>query len=254
MGTTQQLFEAFSSSVRREILWAVWDDELAAGEICALFDLTAPTISQHLATMRDAGLVTMRVDGNFRRYRARHESVEQLQQLVLGPSTKWRTTDSAPEAKVPSSRALRAVEVSVLVGADRATVFRAFTDGELFSRWLGVPVSLVNDRFRCTMEFGTEVRGRYVHVIEPSFIAMSWDFADDSVPLPGGQQDGYLRLERAGRRTRVTMQQLAADDEQADYLDAAWRLVLGRLATQLHSALDVSSASTVRPNRRKQST
>ena len=253
MGTSQQLFEAFSSPVRREILWAVWDDELAAGEIGAMFDLTAPTISQHLATMREAGLVTVRVDGNFRRYRARRESLEQLQQLLLGPATKWRTTDSAPEARVPSTRTLRAVEVSVTVAADQATVFRAFTDAELFGRWLGVPVSLTDGRFRCTMEFGTEVRGRYVHVVEPSFIAMSWDFADDSVPLPGGQQDGYLRIERVGRRTRVTMQQLAADDEQAAYLDAAWRLVLGRLATELRTALDGSRVSSTRPRRRKQS-
>ena len=65
------MLSALSSPVRREILALIWDRDLPAGEIAAAFRVTAPTISQHLAVLRDAGLVTMEVDGNFRRYRAR---------------------------------------------------------------------------------------------------------------------------------------------------------------------------------------
>jgi uncharacterized protein YndB with AHSA1/START domain/DNA-binding transcriptional ArsR family regulator len=250
----QDLLDAFGSPVRREILWAVWDCELAAGEIGARFELSAATISEHLATLRRAGLVTMRVDGSFRRYRAVPAALQQLQRIVLGPDTRWRTTDSDPDSTVPTSRTGRAVTVMVVVPADIETTFRAFTDSTLYGRWLGVPVHLEDGQFRCRMEWGTEVRGSYLHVVAPRFIAMSWDFADGTVPLPGDQRLAYLHLAPAPGGCAVTLQQLADDDAQARYFDAAWRLVLGRLATELPAALETVGAPRRRPARRKRST
>ncbi len=55
---------------RRRILAIVWDDELAAGEIAEQFDVSFAAISQHLSVLKDAGMVTMRKDGNRRLYRA----------------------------------------------------------------------------------------------------------------------------------------------------------------------------------------
>lgn len=253
MTDRQDLLDAFGSPVRREILWAVWDRELAAGDIGAHFELSAATISEHLATLRRAGLVTMRVDGSYRRYRAVPAALEQLQRMVLGPDTKWRTTDSAPEASVPISCTAPAVTVAVEVAVDVATTFRAFTDATLYERWLGVPVQLEDGQFRCRMEWGTEVRGSYLHVVAPTFIAMSWDFADGTVPLPGGQRLAYLHLAHAAGGCAVTLHQLADDAAQARYFDAAWRLVLGRLATELPRAVDAVGAPQRRPTRRKRS-
>ena len=62
---------------RREILRLLWDDELAAGEIAAHFDVTFGAISQHLRVLRGAGFVRVRRDGN-----KRHYTVEKDQ---LGP-------------------------------------------------------------------------------------------------------------------------------------------------------------------------
>ena len=59
----QKILEALSSPVRREILWLVRDTELAAGSISTAFELTPPTISEHLAVLRDAGLVRVREEG-----------------------------------------------------------------------------------------------------------------------------------------------------------------------------------------------
>ena len=50
----QKILGALGSPVRREILASIWDRELRAGEIAAAFDVTAPTISQHLGVLRDA--------------------------------------------------------------------------------------------------------------------------------------------------------------------------------------------------------
>lgn len=63
---------------RREILRLVWSDELSAGEIAERFDVTFGAISQHLAVLRDAGFVHVRVAGNRRLYRADKEGVGEL--------------------------------------------------------------------------------------------------------------------------------------------------------------------------------
>jgi DNA-binding transcriptional ArsR family regulator len=55
---------------RREILRLVWREERAAGEIAAALPVTFGAVSQHLRTLREAGLVTVRREGRRRIYRA----------------------------------------------------------------------------------------------------------------------------------------------------------------------------------------
>jgi DNA-binding transcriptional ArsR family regulator len=58
------VFAALAHPTRRQILQDLKDGELAAGEIAARFKATGPTISRHLAVLRQAGLVTERRDAN----------------------------------------------------------------------------------------------------------------------------------------------------------------------------------------------
>ena len=67
---------------RRQILALIWDDELPAGEIAARFDVTFGAISQHLGVLRDAGLVTVRGDGNRRFYRADTDRLEPFREAL----------------------------------------------------------------------------------------------------------------------------------------------------------------------------
>ena len=60
---------------RRTILGLVWDEELPAGEIADQFDTTFGAVSQHLAVLRDAGLVRVRRDGNRRLYSANRDAL-----------------------------------------------------------------------------------------------------------------------------------------------------------------------------------
>jgi DNA-binding transcriptional ArsR family regulator len=69
---------ALADSRRREILALIRDRELAAGEIAARFDVTRPAISQHLAVLREANLVSERRAGTRRFYRARPGGVAEL--------------------------------------------------------------------------------------------------------------------------------------------------------------------------------
>ena len=250
MSDVQRVLAALASPVRREILWRIWDEELAAGAIAAAFDVSAPTISEHLAVLRDAELVTMTVDGSFRRYRARRDALRGLQSLLLAESTKWVPADDLPERELATARTGPMVIGWVDVPVDRPAAFTAFTDPAVYSRWLGVPVTLEDGRFACTMEFGTVVRGSYEHVVAPSLIAFEWDFEDDAVPVPGGERRAYLRFdERPGGGTRVEVHQLVDDDEQARFMEVAWSMVLGRFKDGVVDA----SAPRLRARRPKRS-
>jgi DNA-binding transcriptional ArsR family regulator len=61
---------------RREILRLVREDELTAGEIASRFEVSWPAISQHLAVLKEAGLVSERRNGTRRYYRTRAEGLE----------------------------------------------------------------------------------------------------------------------------------------------------------------------------------
>jgi DNA-binding transcriptional ArsR family regulator len=63
---------------RRDILRLVWDQELSSGEIAARQEVTFGAVSQHLAVLREAGLVRVRRDGNHRYYRADRERLGPL--------------------------------------------------------------------------------------------------------------------------------------------------------------------------------
>jgi DNA-binding transcriptional ArsR family regulator/uncharacterized protein YndB with AHSA1/START domain len=227
---TQQVFDALSSPTRREVLWLTWDDELTVGEIAAHFELAPPTLSSHLAALRDAGLVSMRVDGNFRRYRTNQETIRAIVPLLAVEDDRWVEADALPEREQASAQRRQLVTVAVDVPVDQSTAFDAFTDGERYSAWLGVPVRLVDGRFAATLEWGTQVRGHYDVVARPDLIAMTWDFDDDAVPVPGRQLVAYLRVHRARRGSRVVVHQHADDDVQASFLTTAWSVVLGRFA------------------------
>jgi DNA-binding transcriptional ArsR family regulator len=53
-------FRALADPTRRAILTLLRDGEMNAGDIAARFRLGKPAMSHHLATLRDAGLVSSR--------------------------------------------------------------------------------------------------------------------------------------------------------------------------------------------------
>jgi DNA-binding transcriptional ArsR family regulator len=232
---------ALRARTRREILRLIWDRELAAGEIASAFALTQATISEHLSVLRAAGLVEMTRVGTSRRYRARPAALAGLHGALEGP-TKWLPADDIPERELAATETLRVVVAAVEVPTPAEVTFGAFTDPELYSRWLQVPVSIDDGVFSATMEWGTEVRGRYELVAPPRLIVMSWDFDEANVPLPGRPLTGYLRVgDTASQGSRVEVHQLVETPQQATFMEAAWGVVLGRLKMNLVDALGGSS-------------
>ncbi|WP_157220010.1 metalloregulator ArsR/SmtB family transcription factor [Flavisphingomonas formosensis] len=65
----QRVFEALSSSIRRQILAYLSHAELTAGEIAARFSISKPAVSQHLSVLENAGLVASEKRGQYVHYR-----------------------------------------------------------------------------------------------------------------------------------------------------------------------------------------
>jgi DNA-binding transcriptional ArsR family regulator/uncharacterized protein YndB with AHSA1/START domain len=246
----QKVLAALASPVRREILGLIWDRELSAGEIAAAFPVTKPTISQHLAVLREAGLAESTAVGTSRRYRARRDALRGLR-AALGSSDRWTNADSAPERASSSVRTTLTVVASTEVDTSQAVTFAAFTDPVVYSRWLGVPVTLKDERFACTMEWGTNVRGRYELTCPPELIVMRWDFEDDNIPVPGGEMTGYLRIQPHGQGSQVEVHQLVDTPAQAAFMEGAWAMVLGRLKAGVVRASDPAEPMLPRPARPK---
>ena len=75
--------KALAEPRRRAILRLVWSQELPATEIADRFrDVTRPAISQHLAVLKEADLVTERRDGTRRIYRAKPATVAELRAFL----------------------------------------------------------------------------------------------------------------------------------------------------------------------------
>lgn len=51
-------FKALADPTRRRILELLRDGDLTAGELAEHFDISKPSLSHHLATLRSAGLVS----------------------------------------------------------------------------------------------------------------------------------------------------------------------------------------------------
>jgi DNA-binding transcriptional ArsR family regulator len=70
------IFDVLAEPLRRDILVHLRNaapGDLAVGDVVSLIGSTQPTVSKHLKVLRDAGLVTVREDGQHRFYRVNPE-------------------------------------------------------------------------------------------------------------------------------------------------------------------------------------
>ncbi len=67
-GGIQKVFEALASAARRKILAYLAHSSLTAGEIAERFDMSKPSISQHLGVLESAGLVRKEKRGQYVHY------------------------------------------------------------------------------------------------------------------------------------------------------------------------------------------
>lgn len=73
MREAARVFRALADPTRRQILQELKSSELSAGAIASRFDISAPSISRHLAILKTADLITERRQGNRIFYRLEPE-------------------------------------------------------------------------------------------------------------------------------------------------------------------------------------
>lgn len=66
---TNKIFQALADPSRRAIFEALTHGEAAVKDLTARFDISQPAVSQHLAILKDAGLVSSRREGRCVYYR-----------------------------------------------------------------------------------------------------------------------------------------------------------------------------------------
>ncbi|MGH3276220.1 MAG: ArsR/SmtB family transcription factor [Streptosporangiaceae bacterium] len=97
------VLKALADPHRREILRLVQYHELAAGQIAAKFPLTQQAISQHIAVLKQAGLLTERRDGTRRLYAMHHEALDPVRNLLteFWPDALARLKDAVERTRHP---------------------------------------------------------------------------------------------------------------------------------------------------------
>lgn len=78
-----------------------------------------------------------------------------------------------------------------------------------------------------------------------------WDFEDGNIPVPGGELTGYLRISPQAQGAHVEVHQLAGTPAQAEFMEGAWAMVLGRLKAGVAQASDPGTDMAIRPSRPK---
>jgi DNA-binding transcriptional ArsR family regulator len=86
--TTAQ-FSALADPTRQRIVEMLAGGALCAGDIAGRFDLSPPAISQHLKTLRTAGLVKVRAEAQKRIYELDPKGVAELSDWVAHIRAFW---------------------------------------------------------------------------------------------------------------------------------------------------------------------
>lgn len=92
-----QSLSALADPTRRRIVEILAQGQLPAGEIAKRFDMSPPAVSQHLQTLKRAGIVRARVEAQRRIYELDPKGFAELDQWLGNIKQFWRTRLDALE-------------------------------------------------------------------------------------------------------------------------------------------------------------
>lgn len=84
-----RIFHALADPSRRAILESLSRGEAAVNELTARFNISQPAVSQHLTTLRKAGLVKGRRDGRYVYYRVDPRGMKPLIDWITQYRVFW---------------------------------------------------------------------------------------------------------------------------------------------------------------------
>jgi DNA-binding transcriptional ArsR family regulator len=87
--TENRVFQALADPSRRAIYEALTRGEAAVKELTARFDISQPAVSQHLAALKEAGLVNGRREGRRVYYRVEPRGLKPLVDWIAHYRVFW---------------------------------------------------------------------------------------------------------------------------------------------------------------------
>jgi DNA-binding transcriptional ArsR family regulator len=88
-GVEDKVFQALADPSRRAIFESLTRGEAAVKDLTARFDISQPAISQHLAALKDAGLVNGRREGRCVYYRVEPRGMKPLIDWIAQYRAFW---------------------------------------------------------------------------------------------------------------------------------------------------------------------
>ena len=214
---------------------------MTVGDVARRFEVSRPAISQHLAVLKDAGLVDPPRGGGRALYAVRDEAVLAARREVVAladelpgaPDGSDPVSSVAPEpARAPAQRH-DVIAVEVGAAATVETVFGHLVEPQLITRWLGVRATAdarPGGEFRVELSAHDAAAGTYVEVAEPSGVVFTWGQEGGTGALaPGATEvEVTLGVRQAGAAIRLEHRGLPAEVRAAHL--ASWAHHLGGLA------------------------
>jgi len=104
-----RFFKSLADESRLKIIGLLAATEHNVQDLAKLLKLKEPTVSHHLAILRDAGLVQMRTDGNTHWYRLDFEALRAVKRTldpegILNPGVLIAAFDGQPPGRLPQRR------------------------------------------------------------------------------------------------------------------------------------------------------
>jgi DNA-binding transcriptional ArsR family regulator len=104
-----RVFNALVEPNRRRILDLLSDSERPVGDLVGQLGVSQPAVSKHLRVLREAGLVTVRGDGQRRLYRVSPEPLRAVDEWLAPYRQMWASRlddlahhlDSMPDGEQP---------------------------------------------------------------------------------------------------------------------------------------------------------
>ena len=186
------LLKALADESRLSLLRLLNEHEYAVGDLAERVQLSEPTVSHHLARLREVGLVTLRMAGNQRFYRANDGGIARFKRMVGEIEKAPRVPDAVPDDSWIAALRWDAWDLQVL---HDYTVNRQLTRIPSKQKKLLVVLRWLATLFEPDRLYTEpEVNATLKAVYKADFVGLRRDLVDF----------GYLRRERGGGKYWLT--------------------------------------------------
>jgi DNA-binding transcriptional ArsR family regulator len=106
----EAVLQALADGSRRIVLDALLDGPATAGELAALLPIARPGVSRHLRVLREAGLVEVQQQSQFRVYSLRPQPLAEIDEWLGHYRSRWEQRMSALHTEVTRGKRERRVD------------------------------------------------------------------------------------------------------------------------------------------------